>query len=85
MKSWYQQLEELCAATEAKGRQIQCLQIHPDHYDGIAAEASEAGALSDDRTTILGHPFEITDRISNENSVFSVLDSPRDAPTGAPK
>lgn len=78
MTSIYKQLVDLCAATEAKGRRIALVQVRTDVFDYLEREALEAGTLSDDRTTILGHPFEVADHVASDDGILSVLDSPRD-------
>lgn len=80
MTSVYKQLVDLCEATEAAGRRIELVRIRTDVFGYLQIEAREAGTLSGDERTILGHPFEVADHVASDDGIFSVLDAPADGP-----
>lgn len=76
MKSVFQQMREHQKNARGEGQDIQLWQILTDVYPGVEDEAIEAGAFSADDKTILGAPFEVSDRVQTDLGYLAMTTRP---------
>lgn len=75
MKSTFEQMREQQEAATAKGEEIKSWTIRTEFWPDVEREARDAGSL--DGKSILGAPFEVSDRAGSEDGyLFTVTGKP---------
>lgn len=76
VKSLFEQMREQIAAEQAKGLVIKSWVIRTDQFIDVERQARADGVFVEEFKTILGVPFEVSDRVESEDGILAFTSGP---------